>query len=148
MPFGLFAPLPIRLGGSDAAGWSATDHARMCADLVAAKRAAPIAVFTYTLAAGVVTMHSYLGQNGAGTAYAPDSIVIVGTGIVTFTWTTGTFTDAYEIEYPIAIKTGRATGHGATDFRGLVTVFANGVTVKTVNSAGTATDGKVTVKLS
>jgi hypothetical protein len=147
MPLGAFAPLPIRLGGSAEEGWIARHHARVCADLVAAKRASPLAVMTYTKAGATVTIHDYYGQNGAGSAYQPDSVVVVGTRVVTFKWTLRLFEDPYEVQFPINAKHGKATGHGTASLRGEVTVFANGVTVSTFDSAPAAADGKVTVVL-
>lgn len=147
MAFGAFAPLPLRLGGSAEEGWAARFHARMAADLVAAKRIAPLAVFTYTKTGSIITILSYLGQNGAGLAFAPDTVGAVGSGATVFSWSTRSFSDPYGIAYPVNVKSGKATVHGAASARGVVTVFANGVTVTSVNSSGAGFDAKVTVKL-
>ncbi len=147
MPFGVFAPLPLRLGGSDTSGITATQHARLCADLVAIKRAAPLCWLTYTLSAGVVTIHAYHGQNGSGTVYAPDSVTVLGTGQVQFKWTARSFEDSYEVSYPLAIRCGKIAGHGTVSIRGAVTVLANGFTITTRNSAGALADAKVTACL-
>lgn len=147
MAFGAFAPMPLRLGGSAEEGWAARFHARMAADLVAAKRIAPLAVLTYTKTGSVITVLSYLGQNGAGLAFAPDSITAVGTGSTFFAWSSRSFSDPYGIAYPVNAKSGKATVHGAASARGVVSVFANGVTVTSVNSSGAGVDAKVTVKL-
>jgi hypothetical protein len=45
--FGSLAPLPIRLGGSAQEGLSATQHARIAADLTAMHRSAPLAPLSY-----------------------------------------------------------------------------------------------------
>ncbi len=146
MPLGAFAPLPLRLGGSDTEGWSVTKHARMCADLVALKRSSPLCVFTYTKSGATITIQSYLGQNGAGLAYAPDSVSVVGVQ-TTFKWTLRSFSDPYDISYPINVKHGVACGQGTTFLSGRVVCFANGAGVVLYNSAGSAVDGKATVVL-
>jgi hypothetical protein len=70
--FGAFAPLPLRLTGDSAThGWSAPQHARMCADMLAAWRTAPLAVMTVEVGASAVTLVSYHGRNGIGSEYAP-----------------------------------------------------------------------------
>lgn len=43
---GAHCPLPIRLGGDELSGWTAAQHARVCADLAAASRTLPFAVLT------------------------------------------------------------------------------------------------------
>ncbi len=147
MPLGAFAPLPLRLGGSDTEGWSVTKHARMCADLVALKRSAPLCVFTFTKSGATVTIHSYFGQNGAGLSYAPDTVAVIGTGNTKFSWSLRSFSDPYDVTYPIYIKHGVASGHSTTYLAGRVVTFANGASVITYNSAGSAADGKATVVL-
>lgn len=82
MPFGAFAPLPIRLGGNAVEGWTATQHARTAADAVAVKRGAPLAVLTVTINSGVVTVTSYWGQNGAGLANAPSTYGLGFAGVL------------------------------------------------------------------
>lgn len=139
--------MPLRLGGSDEEGWTSPAHARACADLVAAKRSSALAVFTFTKAGAVVTIADYYGQNGAGSAYQPDDITVVGTGVVTFKWSGRLFEDPYQIQRPINAKGGKVTGHSTTSLRGTVVPFANGVTVYLVNGAGAAADGKATVVL-
>ena len=145
MPLGLFAPLPIRLGGSDEEGWTAAQHARVCADLVALKRSAFVAVWTYTKSGTTATIDSYLGLNGAGSLYQPDSIASGLDGHTTFTWTARQFEDPYQVTFPINIKAARACGHGSASRRCDVVVSANTVTVWGFDSAGSAADGKFTV---
>jgi len=147
MPLGAFAPLPLRLGGDALEGFDARSHARLCADLVAAKLGAFLAVFSYTKVGATVVIRDYYGQNGAGSAYAPDSVTVVGTGEVTFKWSARQFTDPYLIERPINAKAGRATAHNTASVRCEVTVIANGVTVKTFDAAGAAVDSGATVVL-
>jgi hypothetical protein len=61
MSFGAFAPLPLRLT-SHADGWSAEQHARACADMVAMVSTMPFAVITFHT--GNFSIASYIGQHG------------------------------------------------------------------------------------
>jgi hypothetical protein len=105
MPFGAFAPLPLRLGGSATEGWAPEQHARLCADLVAVKRTAPLCRLYVTqnsgspFAASVVTYH---GQNGNGLAYAP-TVTVNGAGDVTLTYP-GYWTDEFERQCALKIR--------------------------------------------
>lgn len=147
MPLGVFAPLPLRLGGGEEDGWPARMHARVCADLVAVKRTAPLAVFTYEKSGATVTIFDYYGMNGAGSTYAPDDVGVTGTGHLTFSWSDRRFEDPYEVGHPLNAKHGKVTGHGTSSLRGTVVVATNGITVRTWNGAGAAADGKATVVL-
>lgn len=147
MPLGLFSPLPLRLGGSDEEGWTAGQHARVAADMVALKKAMPIAVFSYTQSGATVTIHDYYGMNGAGSIYQPDDISLLGTGAVGFAWSDRFFEDPYEIAHPLNARHGKVTCHGTASRRGRVTIVPNGIQVRTFNSAGAATDCKATVVL-
>ncbi len=70
--FGAFAPFPLRLTDESAIyGWSAPEHARMSADLLAAWRTSPLAIMTVEVGATDVTLVSYHGRNGMGEDYAP-----------------------------------------------------------------------------
>lgn len=70
--FGAHAPCPIRLTSVDSVhGWSAAQHARLCADVEAMSRAMPLAVMTVQINASSVTLVSYIGRNGAGSIFAP-----------------------------------------------------------------------------
>ena len=145
MPLGAFAPLPIRLGGTDTEGWSFRKHARMAADLVAVKRASPLAVWTYTKSGSTITIHSYFGQNGSGIAYAPDIVTDLGAGYTSFRWSGRVFEDPYEVVYPLNIKGARATGHGTTSIRAVVEPVANGVDVTTFDYVDLDLDGNLEV---
>lgn len=148
MPLGAFAPLPLRLGFSALDGLTPEQHARLCADLVAAKRTAPIAVFTFTKSGSTVTIHSYSGMNGAGTAYAPAPGVI-SAGVVNFAWIPTVFTDPYGIRRAVRVRAGRVTVHGSSARFGSVdvTTLSNLFQVRTFDDAGTAVDAKATVRL-
>lgn len=148
MAFGGFAPLPIRLGGTDEDGWSPEQHARMCVDLQAAKRTAPFAVLTYTKSGATITIHSYYGMNGVGLAHAPTA-TDGGTGITSFAWSSPRFEDPYEVGYGLKLRGGRATAHGSSYRKPTVLITAPAAfTVYTRDAAGTAQDCKVTVKVS
>lgn len=70
--FGAFAPLPLRLTAHSATeGWTAGQQSRLANDLTAAWRALPLAVMTVEIDASSVSLVSYHGRNGAGSAYAP-----------------------------------------------------------------------------
>lgn len=70
--FGAFAPLPIRLTSADSAhGWAASQHSRVCADVVAAWRVLPLAVMTVQVNASSISLLSYNGRNGSGPTHAP-----------------------------------------------------------------------------
>lgn len=122
MALGAFSPLPIRLGGKVDTGWTPEQHARLCADLVAAKQSSPLCWLTLTVGASTATVDAYRGQNGDGLTFAP-TIVRLGTGSVTLTFTGNIFIDAYGISEPISI----IGGAGNTWATGSVSVqSANG----------------------
>ncbi len=102
--FGAFSPCPIRLTSVDSIhGWSASQHARMCSDLVSAWRTLPLAILTVQVNASSVQLVAYNGRNGSGFSFAP-----------TLTWTSATqpckavwenyYTDEFDINQPWSIK--------------------------------------------
>lgn len=72
MPFGgLGGALPLRLGPDPELGWSAEQHARFCADLVAVSRTMPAFVESIGTDLGSTPAHramSHVGRNGDGLA--------------------------------------------------------------------------------
>jgi hypothetical protein len=148
--FGAFAgALPLRLTPELRTGWSAAAHARFCADLVAAKRTAPLAVLTFTVAATVATLHACwsMVEIGSATDSAP-TLTSSGTGIVLVTFD-HQFADEFDIGGYLAIRHGKLTGHGATAIKhSLEVVSPNSVRVRLFDSAGAAVDGKATLKVS
>lgn len=147
---------PIRLGGTDTNGWTAQQHARFCADLVAVGRTLPIATWTYTKSGSNVTITSYQGRNGTGLAYAPQEIVVVGTGNVVFRWTGSSFPDPYDQHKLNAVRVVAAvatvngtTGLGAAVEVGSITgpPMRVDAAVVTFSHAGTFTDATATVRL-
>ena len=145
MGFGGFCPLPIRLGGDAESGWAATQHARVCADLVAYKRTAPLAVLTFTpdSVGGNVTLHGYYGRDAVGPGAAP-SIAINGLGDVTITWALA-FVDDFGRDAPWNITSARGGIHSSAGGRLAFEPARNTVRVRTFTHAGAAVDRKITV---
>ena len=104
--------LPIRLGGSSQLGWTAGQHARMAADMVAAARTAPLASLTVSIATAAVT--SYHGRNGSGLGAAP-VVQAISTGRVRLVWDNAypseQFRDGLPLSFPWTIRTGVISGH-------------------------------------
>lgn len=96
---------PLRLGGSATNGWTAAQHARFCADLVAVNRTLPLASWTFTKSGSTITITDYQGRNGTGLAHAPDEVVSIGTGFTVFRWTGQSFPDPYDPHKLIPIRT-------------------------------------------
>lgn len=140
---------PIRLSPESLTGWSAAQHARFCADLVAMKRVAPLAVVTFTLAAGVITTHDCWSMVEIGTvsAFAP-TLSTSGTGVVLVTFDPQ-FADEYDIGGFFHIRHAKPTAHGATCIKtSFDLVSPNSVRVRTYDSGGSAADAKVTLRVS
>lgn len=97
MGFGGLWPCPIRLGGSTEDGWPASQHARSCADLVAAQRTIPLCVFTLSCntLTGAVSFVDYFGRNGMGAAIAGPAVIAasIDTGTKLLTLTLSPFVD-------------------------------------------------------
>lgn len=105
MSFGAFSGgLPQRLGGSKEEGWTATQHARVCADLLAAVRTLPYA----TLVADGTTITSYRAMPGLAAASQP-TITLFSPGIWTVEFDDGP-QDEYEITGPVKIVASRGSG--------------------------------------
>lgn len=135
---GGFCPLPLRLGGDAETGWTATQHARFCADLVAAKRTAKLCTLSWdavSIASTPATITSYRGMNGAGLGFAPTSSVATADAI-TFLFTSGRFTDDYQVSAPILVRHARVTAAGSTYRKPVVTLHPNGVTIRFFDAAG------------
>ncbi len=147
MPFGGFAPFPLRLGGSAQEGLSPEQHARICADLVAAKNVAPLAVWTYTKVGAVITISDYRGQNGIGSDFAPTAVA-GSTGVAQFDWQPHQFTDPYGVPYSFLTRHGRVSPQGAVMQNGALVVNSSSSAVaRTWDSAGTPVDTTATVVL-
>jgi hypothetical protein len=151
MPFGALSPLPLRLGGSPTEGWAPEQHARLCADLQALKRVAPLAVAqVHQETVGDVAITHYRAQNGVGLSYAPD-LVENGEGDVTLTWP-AYWTDEYDVQWPIKIRQARAscssdsaiiTGRAAM----VELVAGRSVRVRTRNHTGAVLEARFTLKV-
>ncbi|HTJ17839.1 MAG TPA: hypothetical protein VL494_13760 [Steroidobacteraceae bacterium] len=139
MPWGAFAPLPIRLGGNPEEGWAPEQHARFSADLVAIKRTAPLARLYCNQDSGspfAASITYYFGQNGAGTLYAP-TVTVGGAGDVSVTFPSY-WTDDYERQHPLKIRQAIARPHAAAGRFPTCTITGNVVRVRTVTDAGVA----------
>lgn len=108
--------LPLRLGGSALSGWTAAQHARVCADLVAINRTLPLATWTFTKTGGTVTVTDYVGRQGSGLAHKPTFAVDGGTGVADFRWEPRGFADPYDSSKlrPIAVRAAQVSVHGAS----------------------------------
>lgn len=148
MPFGGYAPLPIRLGGDSETGLTPEQHARLCADLLAVKRTQALAILRFTKSGATVTINSYFGMNGSGLLYAPTPGV-VSTGVVNFSWLSGVFTDAYGITAPVQARAGVVTVNGSAARFGVVDVTTSSLLfqVRTFDDTGTAQDCSATVRV-
>lgn len=147
MTWGGFSPSPIRLGGSATEGWAPEQHARFCADLVAASRVAPLAAWSCFPAN--FEYISYYGMEGSGLEYAPEMTVDSG-GTYSFTWPTAALEDDYGIQHPFMIRNVIATAHdsgsgGADQAAVVATVIARGVQVRVRDVGGLLTDRIISV---
>ena len=132
MTWGAFSPGPYRLGGSATEGWAPEQHARFCADLVAASRVAPLASWSFD--AGNFEYISYYGMSGSGLEHAP-AIAVDASGTYSFTWPAAVLEDDYGIEQPFKIRHVLAThfdngSGGANQGSVAATVIARGVQVR------------------
>lgn len=146
MATGAFAPLPLRLTVDTL---SAAQHARICADVVAAKRATPIAVLQVgQQGGGTRAISFYTGQNGYGSSYAP-TVGTLANYEFSLTWP-ATYEDELGIAHPWNIVGVQAFGGGGAALNGCQAVgqiqFPNIVTISTRNAtSGVAADADVTV---
>lgn len=137
--FGAFAPFPVRLGGKAEDGLVASQHARLCADVVALARVAPVAAWSYEQDFNTpypVTMLNYCGQNGSGLAHAP-TVTVNDLGHVSFAWTGAYLEDEYEQQFPVRIRAGIALAKPRSasqrDNIGVVEIISGGVKVYTMD---------------
>lgn len=135
--------LPLRLGGTATNGWTAAQHARYCADLVALQRVGALASWSYTKSGLTVTISGYVGRNGAGSAHAPTATVN-GTGDTSFSWSASQFPDDYNPNrlLPVAMRAVIARGvrNALTVVHCKAQVTTNTVRVVTHNDAEAASD--------
>jgi len=139
VPFGSFAPLPLRLGGSAEEGWAPEHHARFVADLVSVKRTAPLARLLVNQDPGTpfaATVAYYSGQNGSGVLYAP-TIAVTGAGDVTLTWP-GYWEDEFGIQHALKIRQAIARSYSTAAQFPVCVISARTVRVRTFTDAGAA----------
>lgn len=135
MPFGAFAPLPLRLGGSAEEGWAPEQHARLCTDLVSIRRVLPLARVLVTHA-GTAAVTQYWGQNGAGLLYAP-FIVTNGTGDVSLTFP-AYWEDDYGSQYPIKLRQAIVMSSDTAARFPVYQITGQTIRVRTFDSTGAA----------
>lgn len=145
--FGAFCPLPLRLGGSANEGWTAEQHARVCADLVAAKRSTPVAILNFSKSGTTVTINWYLGPEG----YLESDFPVVanggGAGVTSLTFPTY-WEDDYEQTESYQITGVGVSVESATAGNGTaIGTSPNTFDVVTFNGSGTLTDLTATVEV-
>jgi hypothetical protein len=103
---GAFSPLPLRLSDHKD-GLSARQHARICADLVAMVRSAPLAIIRVSLDTGDVL--ASLAQFG----FTAPTVVVNATGHITVTWPRS-HADQFDAAAAMNLTSARASSHSAT----------------------------------
>jgi hypothetical protein len=81
--------------------------------MVATKHTEPLFRMRYSVAAGVVTILSFVGRTGTGSLYEPDTVVSFGVGNARFSWTAGGFADSYDAVEPLVLRHMLASAEGA-----------------------------------
>jgi hypothetical protein len=142
-PLGGFNPLPFRLGGDSTTGWSSAQHARLCADLIAAKRVAPLAIWGFTNSGSVITVRDYWGQNGNGSSFAPVG-TRTGIGQISFIWS-DPWLDDYDIFEPLAVRSVSGSGNSSSPVIVSGSLIAGGIQVVTETGGAAADVGAGTI---
>lgn len=116
MALGAFAPLPIRLGGSATEGWTAEQHARLCADLLAVKRTAPVLVMRVHLNATDTTGEIEWYASQTGTTPVLDSVSnLKGAGYrANFSVPVSTALEGEDDRQPMIFRSATVTANHAT----------------------------------
>jgi len=146
MATGAFAPLPLRLTADTL---SAIQWLRLCADVVAAKQSAPIAVLRVgQQGAGTRPINWYSGQNGYGADYAP-TVGTLANYEFSLTWT-ATFENELGEAIPWNIVAAQAFAGGGGAVNGCQAIavlqYPNAITVSTRNAtSGVAADDDATI---
>ena len=143
MPLGAFAPLPLRLGGTAEEGWTAEQHSRTVADLVAVRRTQPWAVVHAALDG--LTITAYLGPNGNGVANGPSTSRTLN--VTTFTFP-ATFEDDFGNIQRFNIQQAAATANINNDTQTVVEITAaNVVKVEVFRVGFDEADAEITLKV-
>jgi hypothetical protein len=146
VPLGGFAPLPLRLGDD----FTPEQHARLCADVAAMKRTAPLCVLSFVKAGASVTISNYIGRDGEGET-APDgsariTATVLGVGDVLLELA-GTLDDATGETQPVNLVHARATLAQSGGGKTLTGCAENAVRVLTYDATNTLADCAATVVL-
>lgn len=142
MPFGAFAPLPLRLGGTAEEGWAPEQHARVCADLVAVRRTQPLTRFYFN---GVANITSYWAQNSAGLIQIPQTVVNA-TGDYTFNFP-AYWQDDYGQQAPIKLRQAVITTADTAARFPVYAIAGQGIRVRIFDAAGSAVDSAFTIRI-
>lgn len=130
---GGFAPLPIRLGGTDREGWTAAQHARAADHLAAIVRTLPFA-WVRVERSPSLRVAAYCGMDGIGAPFAPH-IIASGAGEVTVWWEWARETlDAYGQHEPVTIR------HATANIIGPLPIVANVALPSASRAVVTTTD--------
>ncbi len=133
---GGYAPLPLRLVADALRGLSASQHARLCADLTATVASAPFGIVTYEqTGATALDFVGYTGMNGVGEDAAP-TIEAISTGVCKVTWADA-YTDDYGNTAGVKLRHGLASCH-TSSARRLATVTQESPTLMRVRTFFTA----------
>ena len=109
MPFGGFAPLPIRLSQHALEGISADQFKTLTAHLTAVRRTTVSVRFHIS----GTTVTNYAGENGMGSVAAP-TVTVNAPGSVTIEYESPVWEDEFGVMRQIVIRTGKARPTGAT----------------------------------
>lgn len=140
---GAFCPLPGRLGGDALTGWTAEQHARMAADLVAVKRTARLCTFDWSVSGvgALPVVSGYAGMNGVGSAFAPFGVT---GGLIQFRWAPANFTDDYGVAYPILPRHAVVSVQSPTYARAVHVLLNDGIQIRVFDAAGSAISAPLT----
>lgn len=137
MPLGGYAPLPLRLGGTELTGWTAGQFKRTTSDLAACRRTSVSASFTVSKSGATVTITNYYGENGNGSVAAPTATVN-GTGDVTLSFDPPIWEDDFKKVHQIIVRGGMASSASVAREATLEVVDGQSVRLRTWGVPGGA----------
>jgi hypothetical protein len=147
MGFGGFCPLPLRLGGDSVYGWTAPQHARVCADMVSSKRAQPLAWITYSHVSSTITIEAFHFIPGSSAAFRPTATHI-STGISEWALVPAQ-SDAYDMTQQVVVRHVIASAHHTGTCRCLTIELTTPTLfyVRLSTATGAVCNGRATVAL-